>query len=107
MLDRQQTYLLYIHNSIVSLNLVCVCSTPVCPLSLQEQQKAVKIVLCADNETQLVQVLAAARDAHLQTHCLSQATRDPEHPRTRTIMAIGPAPASVVDQITQQLALLG
>lgn len=71
-----------------------------------ELAKGPKLVLRADNEAALMAVADKARAAGLPCHSIAEPTGNPECPRTRSILAIGPAPAEVVGSITAGLVLL-
>ncbi|KAF8065440.1 F-box protein [Scenedesmus sp. PABB004] len=71
-----------------------------------ELAKGPKLVLRADDEAALLVADAAARAAGWPAHSLVEATGDPERPRSRTILALGPMPAEALSSLGGGLVLL-
>lgn len=65
-----------------------------------------KIVLGVDDEEQLLRIAEHAAALTLPFHVVQDAGRTQLDPGTRTVVGIGPAPTSLVDQVTGSLALL-
>lgn len=68
------------------------------------------MVLRAQDEQELLTVLAAAQAVGVPSHCILEETVSgsgwESAPRERVILAVGPAPAELITAITQQLQLL-
>lgn len=65
-----------------------------------------KIVLRARDEAELAQLAEQAAAASLPWHIVEDAGRTQVAPGSRTVLAIGPGPASVIDTVTASLGLL-
>lgn len=65
-----------------------------------------KIVLGVDSEEQLLRIAEHAAAMNLPFHVVQDAGRTQVDPGTRTVVGLGPAPASLIDKITGQLSLL-
>lgn len=76
-------------------------------LSIWENNGQAKICVRVDNETHMLNVVDTAQRAGLPTFVVRDAGHTQVAPDTLTVAAIGPAPSSVIDQITGNLKLLG
>lgn len=76
------------------------------PLPAWEAAKGPKLLLRADDEAGLLAVADAARDAGVLLHSIAEPTGDATRPRTRTILALGPLPADVLQKLAVGLTLL-
>ena len=65
-----------------------------------------KIAVKVDNDAQLSELEAQARAAGLVSYVVLDAGRTQIAAGSRTVLAIGPAPAAVIDKITSHLKLL-
>lgn len=65
-----------------------------------------KIILGVDDEEQLLRIAEHAAALSLPFHVVQDAGRTQVDAGTRTVVGLGPAPASMIDTITGQLALL-
>ena len=64
------------------------------------------IILGVADEAQLLEMLAAARESGLLTHCVQDAGRTQVEPGSRTVGCVGPGVVDAIDAITGNLALL-
>eukprot|EP00088_Acartia_fossae_P046801 TRINITY_DN5064_c0_g2_i2.p1 TRINITY_DN5064_c0_g2~~TRINITY_DN5064_c0_g2_i2.p1 ORF type:complete len:180 (-),score=13.60 TRINITY_DN5064_c0_g2_i2:432-971(-) len=64
-----------------------------------------KITLKCDSEDELMTMLAQARSLNLVSAVIADAGRTQIEPGSKTVLAIGPAPISVIDQVTGKLKL--
>ncbi|XP_062516142.1 peptidyl-tRNA hydrolase 2, mitochondrial-like [Corticium candelabrum] len=65
-----------------------------------------KVVLKASNEDELNQLAIQAQQAGLESHIIRDAGRTQIARGSKTVVGIGPGPASVVDRVTGSLKLL-
>lgn len=65
-----------------------------------------KIAVKVDSEEELMGIFRAARDKNLNTCLIRDAGRTQIAPNSKTVLAIGPAAAHEIDQITGHLKLL-
>ncbi|MCX8179090.1 MAG: peptidyl-tRNA hydrolase Pth2 [Candidatus Aenigmarchaeota archaeon] len=65
-----------------------------------------KVVLAAENESQLKEIYEKARKAKLPCSIIKDAGRTHLHPGTTTAVAIGPDSEKKIDQITGHLKML-
>ncbi|GBG81763.1 hypothetical protein CBR_g33941 [Chara braunii] len=65
-----------------------------------------KVVLKIDTEDDMMALVKKAKDAGVPTHITIDAGRTQIAPDSRTVMAVGPAPDHVLDDITGHLKLL-
>lgn len=65
-----------------------------------------KIAVKVDSEADMMSVYRAARDKNLNTCLIRDAGRTQIAPNSKTVLAVGPAPVHVIDQITGHLKLL-
>ena len=64
-----------------------------------------KVVLRVDSEAELLNVYRKALELNLPASLIADAGRTQLEPGTRTAVAIGPAPSSLVDKVTGHLKL--
>ncbi|KAL3270691.1 hypothetical protein HHI36_021219 [Cryptolaemus montrouzieri] len=74
-------------------------------LPLWYRQGGTKIAVRIDSEEQLFEIDKAAKKLNVLTSIIRDAGQTQVAPGTRTVIAIGPAPKSVLDQITGHLKL--
>ncbi|TFK41374.1 peptidyl-tRNA hydrolase PTH2-domain-containing protein [Crucibulum laeve] len=70
-----------------------------------EQTGQAKIALKATSEDQLLELEAIAKSLNLCARSIQDAGHTQVDPGTRTVLAIGPAPARLVDEVTRKLRL--
>jgi len=70
------------------------------------EQAQAKIVLRVDSEDELMKVQTDAESKGLPTYLVVDAGRTQIAPNTKTVVAIGPGPTTLIDQITGQLKLM-
>ena len=75
-------------------------------LSHWDRKGAMKIALRVDSEEQLQLLEAQAESLQLPHYLVVDAGHTQVAPDTRTVLAIGPAPVEMIDQICGQLKLL-
>ncbi len=71
-----------------------------------ERQGQPKIVTKVDNENDLLMMLATARSLGLISSIIQDAGRTQIDPGSKTVVAVGPGPEILVDQVTSHLKLL-
>lgn len=71
-----------------------------------DRKGAMKIALRVDSEEQLEMLEAQAQSLELPNYLVVDAGHTQVAPNTRTVLAIGPAPVELIDQICGQLKLL-
>lgn len=64
-----------------------------------------KVVLKVNSESELMEVMRSAQSVGLNTVLIQDAGRTQIEPNSKTVVGIGPAPASILDQITGHLKL--
>lgn len=65
-----------------------------------------KIAVKVDSEDEMMTLMKAARERSLNTCLIRDAGRTQIEPNSKTVLAIGPAPANQIDQVTGHLKLL-
>ena len=75
-------------------------------LRLWDRNGAMKIAVRVQDEDELLLLEAQARSLSLPAYLVVDAGHTQIAPNTNTVLAIGPAPHSVLDAITGQLKLL-
>jgi peptidyl-tRNA hydrolase len=76
-------------------------------LSAWEDNGQAKICVRVDSEEQLENILEIADNLSIPTYVVHDAGHTQVAPNTLTVAAIGPANASLIDQVTGNLKLLG
>lgn len=71
-----------------------------------EDSGCAKIAVKVDSESEMMNVLRAARASNLNTCLIRDAGRTQIEPNSKTVLAIGPAPGQEIDQVTGHLKLL-
>lgn len=71
-----------------------------------EDSGSAKIAVKVDTEAELMTLLRACRTRNINNCLIRDAGRTQIEPNSKTVLAIGPAPAHEVDQITGHLKLL-
>ena len=65
-----------------------------------------KVVLKVDYEKEMYELLNKAKDAGIVAYVVEDAGRTQIAAGSRTVLALGPAPNTVIDRITSHLKLL-
>lgn len=71
-----------------------------------ENSGCTKIAVKVDSEAEMMDILKNARLQSLNTCLIRDAGRTQIEPNSKTVLAIGPGPAQLIDQITGHLKLL-
>lgn len=71
-----------------------------------ENNGCAKIAVRVESESELMEILKAARERNLNTCLIRDAGRTQIQPNSKTVLAVGPAPCQLVDQVTGHLKLL-
>lgn len=71
-----------------------------------ENSGCTKIAVKVESEAEMMGILKSARERSLNTCLIRDAGRTQIEPNSKTVLAVGPGPAQLVDQVTGHLKLL-